>query len=109
VICLIQLLGCLGLIVVGIAILMGLLKPAEALLRIGTFLLVLLLGPAVLAVLVKGVVIPAATMVWSATKHLLIFAAFIFVVLFIAWAVAGAFELYRNRNSGEQRVHSGEE
>jgi hypothetical protein len=109
VICLIQLLGCLGLIVIGLAIIMGLLKPAEALLRIGTFLLVLLLGLAVLTVLVKGVVIPAATVVWPATKHLLVFAAFILAMLFIAWAVAGAFELYRNRNSDEQRVHSGEE
>jgi len=103
--CLIQLVFCLGLICIALAVLAGQLKPSEALQRIGTLFLVLLLGPAVLAVLVKGVVVPAATVIWSGAKHLLVFGA----LLLIAWVVAGAFELYRNRNSGEHRVHSGEE
>jgi len=109
VICLIQLLLCLGLIIIGLAIILGLLKPGEALQRIGAFLVVLLLGPAALAVLVKGVVIPAAALALSVVKHLLVFAALILALLLIVWVIAGVFELYRNRNSGEHRVHSGEE
>lgn len=108
-ICLIQLLLCLGLIIIGLAIILGLLKPGEALNRIGAFLVVLLLGPAVLAVLIKGVVIPAAALAWSVIKHLLVFAVLILALLLIVLVIAGVFELYRNRKFGEQRMHSGEE
>ena len=104
-ICLFQLLLCLGLTSVAFAVLVGQLKLGEALERIGAILLLLLLGPAVIALLVKGVVVPAVTVAWSVTKHLLIVAAWILGLVL----VAGLFELYRNRNCGEHRVHSGEE
>ena len=107
--CLIQLLFCLGLISIGLAVLVGQLRVSEALQRIGALFLVLLLGPAVLAVLVKGVVVPAAAAIWPAAKYLLVVAALILGLLLIAWVVAGVFERYRNRNSGEHNVHSGEE
>lgn len=108
-ICLIQLLACLGLTIVGFAVLLGLLKPVEALQRIGAFLAVLLLGPSVIAALVKEVAVPADTVIWSAAKHLLVFAALVLALLLIVWLIAGVFELYRNKKSGEHRVHSGEE
>jgi type VI protein secretion system component VasK len=104
--CLIQLLFCLGLISIGRAVLVGQLKVSEALQRIGALFLVLLLAPAVLAVLVKGVVVPAATVIWPAAKYLVVVAALILGLLLIAWVVAGVFERYRNRNSGEHNVHS---
>jgi hypothetical protein len=107
--CLIQLLAWLGLTMIGLGVLVGLLKPGEALQRIGTFLLVLLLGPALIALLVKEVVIPAATVAWAAAKHLLVFAAFGLGLLLVALVIAGLLEVYRNRNSGEYRLHSGEE
>jgi hypothetical protein len=109
VICLIQLLACLGLTIVGFAVLIGMLKPGEALQRIGAFLAVLLLGPSVIAALVKEVAVPAATVIWSAAKHLLVFAALVLALLLIVWLIAGVFELYRNKKSGEHRAHSGEE
>ena len=108
-ICLIQLLACLGLTIVGFSVLVGLLKPGEALQRIGAFLAVLLLGPAVIAALVKQVVVPAAIVIWSAAKHLLVITALVLALLLIVWLIAGAFELYRNKKSGEHQVHSGEE
>lgn len=108
-ICLIQLLLCLGLVSIAFAVLVGQLKPGEALQRIGAILLLLLLGPAVIALLVKGVVVPAVSAAWSVTKHHLIVAAWILALVLIAWLVAGLFELYRNRNSGENQVHSREE
>ena len=108
-ICLIQLLLYLGLISIALAVLVGELKPREALQKVGAFLLLLLLGPAVLAVLIKGVVFPAAALAWSGIKHLLVFVALLLAVLLIVWVIAGVFQLYRNRNSGEHRVHSAEE
>ena len=108
-ICVLQLLLCLGLIILGLGVLVGLVKPGEALQRIGAALLVLLLGPAVIALLVKEMIIPAASVAWLAAKHLLAFAALILGFVLIAWVVAGVFELYRNRNFREHRVHSGEE
>ena len=107
--CLIQLLFYLGLISIALAVLVGELKPGEALQKVGAFLLLLLLGPAVLAVLIKGMVVPAAALPWSAIKHLLVFVALLLAVLLIVWVIAGVFQLYRNRNSGEHRMHSGEE
>jgi hypothetical protein len=107
--CLIQLLLSLGLTVIGLGVLMGLLKPAEVLQKIGALLVFLLLGPAVAALLVKEVVVPAATAVWSATKQLLIFGAVVLGLLLIVWLIAGLVGLYRNRNSGEHHGNSGEE
>jgi hypothetical protein len=107
--CLIQLLLSLGLTVIGLGVLMGLLKPAEALQKIGALLVFLLLGPAVIALLVKEVVVPAATVIWSAAKQLLVFGAFVLGLLLIVWLVAGLMRLYRSRNSGEHHAHSGEE
>lgn len=107
--CLIQLVFCFVLIVIGLAILMRLLKPGEALPRIGALLVVLLAGPAVINSLVKAVVVPVAGGVWSATKHLLVVAAFSLCLLLIAWLVAGVIETYRNRHSGENRVQLGGE
>ena len=108
-ICLIQFLACLGLTIVGFAVLLGLLKPREALQRIGAFLAVLLLGPAVIAALVKEVAVPAAIVIWSAIKHLLVITALVLALLLIVWLIAGAFELYHNKKSGEHQVQSGEE
>jgi hypothetical protein len=88
---------------------MGLLKPAEVLQRIGALLVLLLLAPAVVALLVKEVVVPSATVIWSATKQLLVFGALVLGLLLIVWLVAGLVGLYRNRNSGEHHGHSGEE
>ena len=107
--CLIQLLLSLGLIVIGLEILIGLLKPAGALQKIGALLVFLLLGPAVVALLAKEVLIPAATVICSATKHVLVFGAIVLGLLLIVWLVAGLVGLYRNRNSGEYHAHSGEE
>jgi hypothetical protein len=104
--CLIHLLFCLGLIC---TVLVGKLKVSEALQRIGAVFLMLLLGPAVLAVLVKGVVVPVATVIWSAAKYLLVVAALMLGLLLTAWVVAGVFERYRNRSSGEHHMHSREE
>lgn len=108
-ICLIQLLACLGLIIVGFAVLLSLLKPGEAVQRIGAFLAVLLLGPAVIAALVKQVVVPAATVIWSDAKHLLVITALVLALLLIVWLIAGAFEFYRNKKSSEHQMHSGED
>jgi hypothetical protein len=107
--CSIQFLACLGLILVGLAVLVGVVKPDEALRRIGMFLALLLLGPAIVAVLVKEMVFPAATAAWSAAKPVLAFAALVFGLLLIAWVIVGVVELYRNRNSGDHRAHRREE
>jgi uncharacterized membrane protein len=107
--CLIQFLACLGLILVGLAVLVGIVKPDEALRRIGMFLALLLVGPVMVAVLVKELVFPAATAVWSAAKPGLAFAALVLGLLLIAWVAVGVIELYRNRNSGDHRAHPGEE
>jgi hypothetical protein len=107
--CLIQFLAYLGLIIVGLAVLVGIAKPDETLRRIGMFLALLLVGPPIVAVLVKELVFPAATAVWSAAKPVLAFAALVLGLLLIAWIVVGVLELYRNRNSGDQRAHPGEE
>jgi uncharacterized membrane protein len=106
--CLVQFLACLGLILVGLAVLVGIVKPDEALRRIGLFLALLLVGPTIVAVLVKGLVFPAAAAVWSAAKPVLAFAAVVLGLLLIAWVAAEIVELYRNRNSGH-RAYSGEE
>jgi len=107
--CLIQLLLCLGLTVIGLGVLMGLLKPVEALQKIGALLVFLLLGPSLIALLVKEVVVPAATVIWSVAKQLLVFGALVLGLLLIVWLIAGLVGLYRNRNSGEHHAHSGEE
>jgi hypothetical protein len=107
--CLIQFLVYLSLITAGLAVLVGIVKPDEALRRIGMFLALLLIGPAIVAALVKEMVVPAATAAWSAAKPLLAFTVLVLRLLLIAWVVAGISELYRNRNSGDHRVHQGEE
>jgi flagellar biosynthesis protein FliQ len=107
--CLIQFIACLGLIIMGLAVLVGVVKPDEALRRIGIFLALLLIAPAIVAALVKGLIFPVAIAAWSAAKSLLTFAVIVVALLLIAWVGAEIVELCRNRNSGEQRVHSGEE
>jgi hypothetical protein len=98
---------CLALIVIGLAVLVGKIKPHEALARIGMLMAFLLLGPAIIAVVVRGLLLPIATAVWSAAKPVLVLLALIFVLLLILSGGIGAVRLYRNRNSGEHRVHSG--
>jgi hypothetical protein len=110
VICLIQRLTCFVLIGIGLAVLLlGGIAPHQALARIGMLVAFLLLGPAVIIVLVKGMLLPIVTAVWSAAKPVLLLLALIFGLLLILSAVIGAVRLYRNSNSGERRVHSGEE
>jgi hypothetical protein len=75
--CAVQFLAYLGLIIVGLAVLVGIVKPDEARRRIGMFLALLLVGPAIVAVLVKELVFPAATAVSSAAKPVLAFAALV--------------------------------
>src|SRR5262245_25918101 len=104
-VCLIQFLACLGLIIVGLAVLVGIVKPGAALGRIAIFLALLLVGPAIVAALVNDLVLPAAAAAWSAAKPVLIFVALILGLLMIAWVAVGIVEIYRNRNSGDHRAH----
>jgi hypothetical protein len=73
--CSIQFLVCFGLIIVGLAVLVGIVKPGEALGRIAIFLALLLVGPAIVAALVNELVFPAAAAAWSVAKPVLIFVA----------------------------------
>ena len=107
--CVAQLIVCLALIVIGLAVLVGKIKPHEALARVGMLLAFLLLGPAIIAVVVRGLLVPIATAVWSAAKSALVLLALIFGLLLILSASVGAMQLYRNRNSREHHVRSGEE
>ena len=107
--CVAQLIVCLALIVIGLAVLAGGIKPDEALARIGMILAFLLLGPAIIAVVVKGLLLPIATAAWSAAKSVLVILALILGLLLILSASVGAVQLYRNRNSGEYRMHSEKE
>jgi hypothetical protein len=108
-VCLIQFLACLGLIIMGLAVLVGIVKPDEALRRIGILLAFLLVGPSIVASLVKEMAFPAAMAVWPAGKPVLALAAFVLGLLLIAWVVAGIVELNRRRSSGNHRAHRGEE
>lgn len=107
--CLAQMIVCLALIVIGLAVLVGKIKPHEALARIGMLLAFLLLGPAIIAVVVRGLLLPISIAVWSAAKPALVLLALIFALLLILIASIGAVQLYRNRNSGEHRMRSEEE
>jgi hypothetical protein len=107
--CAAQLIVCLALIVIGLAVLVGRIKADEALARTGMVLAFLLLGPAIIALVVKGMLLPIATAAWSAAKSVLFLLALIFGFMLILSSVIGAVQLYRNKNSGEHRVHSGEE
>jgi hypothetical protein len=107
--CIVQFIVCLALIAIGLAVLVGEIKRNEALARIGMLLAVLLLGPAIIAVLMKQILLPAVAAVWSAAKPVLLVVALIFGLLLVLRAAVGALELFRNRNSGEHRMHSKEE
>jgi hypothetical protein len=107
--CVAQLIVCLALIVIGLAVLVGKIKPHEALAQIGMLLVFLLLGPAIIAVVVRELLLPIATALWSAAKSVLVLLAMIFGLLLLLSGSVGAMQLYRNRNSGEHHVRSGEE
>jgi hypothetical protein len=107
--CVAQLIVCLALIVVGLAVLVGEIKPDQALGRIGMLWAFLLLGPALIAVLIKQMLLPVVTAAWSAAKPVLVLLALMFGLLLILRAAVGALALYRNRNSGEYRMHSEED
>jgi hypothetical protein len=107
--CVAQLIIFLVLIFIGLAVLVGEIKPNEALARIVVLLAFLLLGPALIAVLIKQMLLPVVTAAWSAAKPVLVVLALIFGLLLILSAAVGAVQLYRNRNSDEHHVHSGEE
>jgi hypothetical protein len=107
--CVAQLIVCLALIVIGITLLMGEIKPNEAFARIGMLVAFLLLGPSIITVLIKQILLPAVAWVWSAAKPVLVALAVIFGLLLALRAAVGTLELFRNRNSGEHRMHSKEE
>ena len=107
--CVAQLIVALALIVIGLAVLVGEIELEEALARIGMLLAFLLLGPAIIGLLINQMLLPAVAWVWSAAKPVLVVLALLFGLLLILKAALGALELFRNRNSGEQRMHSEEE
>ena len=107
--CVAQLTVCLALIAIGLAVLVGEIKPNEALARIGMLLAFLLLGPAIVGLLIKQMLLPAVAWVWSGAKPVLVGLALIVGLLLIVRAAVGALALFRNRNSGEHHMHSKEE
>ena len=108
-ICLIQFLVLLGLIILGLTVLVRLVKPDDALRRIGMLLVLLIVGPAIIAALIKEMFFPAFTAAWSAAKPVLVFAAWGLGFLLILWVVTGIIELYHNRSSGSHRTRPEQE
>ena len=68
VICIIETIALLALVLVGMAVLLGVITPGEALKRILGFLVVVLVAPALVAVLVQSIISPALTSLWAASK-----------------------------------------
>lgn len=91
-ICILELLAALGIILAGGAVIIGVIPPGEALKRLAAFLVIVLVAPAVIAYMVRHVVVPAAISLWNAAKPVLTVIGAVAVALLIVWVVIALIE-----------------
>jgi len=91
-ICILEMIAVLGLVLTGFAVLIGVIKPEEAMKRIGGFLLVVLVAPAVIAFLVHNLIVPALAAIWNTAKPALTVVGAIAVLLLLGWMILALIE-----------------
>ena len=104
--CVFGVLTCLGLVVLGFAVLLGIVEPREALKRIGIFLALLLLGPAIVIVFLQNVIAPALTTAWTAAKPMLAVVGIVLIVLLVGWGVLAILDFARQRSHKHHNSNS---
>jgi hypothetical protein len=91
-ICILEFVAVLGLVLTGFAVLIGVIKPADAAKRVGGFLLVVFVAPAAIAYLFRSLIMPALASLWAAAKPALTVVGAIAVFILLAWIVLAAVE-----------------
>ena len=86
-ICILEIAATLALRLVGFSILIGVLKPEDALKRAGAFLVVVIIIPIILATIAQKLLVPAFQSFWSAARPALTLVGAFVVVAVIVWIV----------------------
>ena len=108
--CVFGVLVAVGLAVLGFAVLLGIIEPREALKRAAAFFALLLLGPPLLGIVLRSVVLPALGTAWSVVKPVLLVLCAALLLLAIARATLAISGLVKRKSNRQHKESSsGEE